>query len=126
MKKLTGLLSVILLLSGSLLAANPAKTIGNYLQKGEDITFSSLPEHRGILIKFRKGAEGRAVVLIYDKDKNVLRKDVLSKKSLQKGYVLNTLENGDYVVEVMLNKEDVKKEIHVYHEGDAKMFIIKV
>jgi len=38
---------------------------------------------------------------------------------------LTSLDNGDYTVEVTLNKLVMKKDIHVYMEGQVKTFIIK-
>jgi hypothetical protein len=127
MKRSTNLLLVLLLLSANLFAVVPTKTVYyNNAQKTSEITFSTLPSKKGIEVKFKKGTEGKAVIIIYDNDKNVLRKDVLSDaKSLEKGYILTTLDNGDYTVEVTLNKMVMKKAIHVYNEGQSKMFIIK-
>jgi len=97
-----------------------------YGLKKDAIIFSTLPSRNGIAVKFRKGATGKAIVIIYDNDKNVLRKDILSdEKSLEKGYILTSLENGDYTVEVTLNQSVMKKAIHVYMEGQVKTFLIK-
>ena len=63
--------------------------------------------------------------MIYDQNKNVLRKDVLtSNGNMEKAYVLNKLDEGDYTLEVIANKQTVKKNIHVYDEGSIKTFII--
>jgi len=53
-----------------------------------------------------------------------LRKDVLAGNR-SKGYILTTLENGDYTMEVTSNKQIVKKNIHVYDEGKTKTFIVQ-
>jgi hypothetical protein len=127
MKKSTKGFMVLLLLSTSLFTAVPAKTVG-YSNQPKDgaITFSTLPARNGIAVKFKKGTTGKAIVIIYDSGKNVLRKDILSDaKSLEKGYILTSLDNGDYAVEVTLGKEVVKKDIHVYMEGQVKTFLIK-
>jgi len=127
MKKSTKAFMVLLLFSTSLFAAVPAKVAGyNNQPKNETITFSTLPSKNGISVKFKKGATGKAVIIIYDSGKNVLRKDILSdQKSLEKGYILTKLDNGDYTVEVTLNKVVIKKGIHVYMEGQVKTFLIK-
>ncbi len=124
MKRSINLL-LVLLLSATLFAAIPAKAIYyNNAQKTSVITFSTLPSKKGIEVKFKKGTEGKAVIIIYDNDKNVLRKDVLSDaKSLEKGYILTTLEDGDYTVEVTLNKIVIQKKLHLtcfYNEGQTK------
>jgi len=127
MKKSTKVFMVLLLFSTSLFAVVPAKFSGyNNQPKSETIMFSTLPSKNGIEVKFKKGSTGKAIVIIYDSGKNVLRKDVLSDaKSLEKGYILTSLDNGDYTVEVTLGKEVVKKAIHVYMEGQVKTFLIK-
>lgn len=127
MKKSIKLFSVVLLLSINPFAGVHAKAIrSNYLQKTDVITFSSLPSRKGIEVKFKKGTPGKAIVIIYDSYNSVLRKDILSSaKSLEKGYILTSLDNGDYTVEVTFNKQVMKKSIHVYNEGQVKTFIIK-
>jgi len=63
--------------------------------------------------------------MIYDQDQNVIFKDVLPKdKTMEKGYILNQLDNGDYTIEVTSNKQVVKKDIHVYNEYKTKTFIV--
>ena len=118
---------VLLLLSTSLFGAVPAKPAGNNNQpKNETIMFSTLPARNGIAVKFKKGTTGKAIVIIYDSGKNVLRKDILSDaKSLEKGYILTSLDNGDYTVEVTLGKDVLRKSVHVYMEGQVKTFLIK-
>jgi hypothetical protein len=127
MKKSTRVFMVLFLLSTSLLPAVPAKAASSHNQpKSATITFSTLPSKNGIAVKFKKGATGKAIVIIYDSGKNVLRKDILSDaKSLEKGYILTSLDNGDYTVEVTLGTDVVKKSVHVYMEGQVKTFLIK-
>jgi hypothetical protein len=127
MKNTIKLTALFLLASTGLFAATTVKTIAAAAPSAKDeITFSSLPSERGVDVKVEKNAPGKAIIMIYDKDGNVLRKDVLSaKKGMEKAYILNQLENGDYTIEVTSNKQVVKKDIHVYDEGDTKMFIIK-
>ncbi|HZY35367.1 MAG TPA: hypothetical protein VFE53_01890 [Mucilaginibacter sp.] len=127
MKKPTIVFMVLLFLSTSLFAGKPAKpTVNNDQPKNGTIIFSTLPSKNGISVTFKKGATGKAIVIIYDNAKNVLRKDILSdQKSLEKGYILTDLENGDYTVEVTLNKVVIRKGVHVYMEGQVKTFLIK-
>ena len=127
MKNTIKLTALFLLASTGLFAATTVKTISTVAPAAKDeITFSSLPSERGVDVKVEKNAPGKAIIMIYDKDGNVLRKDVLSaKKGMEKAYILNQLENGDYTIEVTSNKQVVKKDIHVYDEGNTKMFIIK-
>ena len=127
MKNTIKLTALFLLASTGLFAATTVKTSGTVAPSTKDvITFSSLPSERGVDVKVEKNAPGKAIIMIYDKDGNVLRKDVLSaNKGTEKAYILTQLENGDYTIEVTSNKQVVKKDIHVYDEGDTKMFIIK-
>jgi len=39
---------------------------------------------------------------------------------MQKAFNLSQLDNGNYTVEVDLNKQVVKKIAHVYYRGDYK------
>lgn len=124
MKTSIKLTALFLLASAALFAATPLKTV--VPAKADVITFSSLPSERGIDVKVEKSAPGKAIVAIYDQDGNMLRKDVIgSGKAFEKAYILNKLDNGDYTIEVTSNKQVVKKSIHVYDEGDTKMFIVK-
>jgi hypothetical protein len=119
--KLTALLVV---LSTGLFAATPVKTVAP--AKKDLITFSSLPSHAGVDIKVEKSEPGKSIVIIYDKDDNVLLKDVIpAYKSMEKGYILNKLDDGDYKIEVTSNKQVVTKDIHVYNEDKTKVFIVK-
>ena len=127
MKKSIKVFMVLLLFSTSLFSAPSVKAAApNTQPKSEVIVFSTLPSRNGIAVKFKKGTTGKAIVIIYDSGQNVLRKDILSDaKSLEKGYILTSLDNGDYTVEVTVNKLIMKKDIHVYMEGQIKTFIIK-
>jgi len=118
MKHTIKLTALFLLAATGLFAAVPAKAL---TADAPSVTFSSLAANKGIAIKT---ADAKSIVMIYDQDKNVLRKDVLAG-NVTKGYVLNKLENGDYTIEVTTNNKIIKKNIHVYDEDKTKMFIIQ-
>lgn len=123
MKKSIKLTALFLLASASLFAAT---TKGPVTPSKADITFSSLPSHKGIEVKVQSAAPSKAIVIIYDADKNVIYKDALpAYKAMEKGYILNQLENGDYTIEVTENKQVVTKQIHVYDEDQTRVFIVK-
>jgi hypothetical protein len=126
MKNSIKLTALFLLVSAGLFAATSAKADGLVVPSTKDaITFSSLPSNKGLEVKVDGAASEKAIVMIYDKDGNVLRKDVLSAgKAFEKAYILNQLENGDYTIEVTSNKQVVKKDIHVYDEDNTRMFIV--
>lgn len=127
MKNAFKLSAVLLLFSTGVFAANPAKHHSAKAAPINDmVTFSTLPSKRGIEIAVDKNAPGEAVVLIYNWDNDVIWKDALKKdKGMQKAYILNNLDNGNYTVEVMVNKQMVRRTAHVYYKGDAKMVTIR-
>lgn len=118
--------ALFLLAATGLCAAVPAKASADDVPAGKAaVSVSSLASNKGITVKLNKEIAGRSVVMIYDQNKNVLRKDVLtSNGNMEKAYVLNKLDEGDYTLEVIANKQTVKKNIHVYDEGSVKTFII--
>lgn len=118
MKASIKLTALFLLATTGLFAAVPVKTLKADVPP---VTISTLALNKGIAVK---AIASKSIVMIYDQDKNVLRKDVLASNT-SKGYVLNTLENGDYTMEITSNKQTVKKNIHVYNEGPTKTFIVQ-
>jgi hypothetical protein len=127
MKNTITLTALFLLASTGLFAATSIKTNSAASTSPKDaISFSSLPSERGIAVKVENSEAAKAIVIIYDQDGNVLRKDVLSNgKGMEKAYILNKLDNGDYTMEVSVSKQVIIKAIHVYDEGQRKMFIIR-
>jgi hypothetical protein len=120
MKNTIKLTALALLISTGLFAATSAKANGKSPASAEVITVSS----KGVIVKVDNSA-AKAIVMIYDKDGNVIRKDILSgTKGTEKAYVLNQLDYGDYTMEVTSNKQVVKKAIHVYDEDQTKTFIV--
>ncbi|CAN5196674.1 hypothetical protein BH09BAC6_BH09BAC6_18620 [soil metagenome] len=123
MKKSITLAALLVMLTAGLFAATPIKVATTRLT-GE-VEFTSLPSNNGIEVKVSKSEAGKTSIIIYDMDKNVLRKDVLNgSNTAEKGYILTSLDNGDYTIEVTSNKKVVKQVVHVYDEGETKMFII--
>jgi hypothetical protein len=125
MKNSIKLTALFLLASVSVFAASPAKAKVSTDPAKDGITFSSLPSNKGVEVKVEGSKAAKAVVIIYDEDKNVIYKDAMpANKSMEKGYVLSQLDNGDYTIEVMSNHHKVTKDVHVYDEDGAKQFII--
>ena len=124
MKTSIKLTALFLLASTGIFAATLSKTKAPATAES-NITFSSLPSKMGIDVKVARSGECKAIVMFYDQDRNVMLKDVLSASgTMEKGYILSKLENGDYTMEVTLNKQVVKKAIHVYDEDHTKTFIV--
>jgi hypothetical protein len=125
MKTSIKLAAILLVASTGIFATASAKTM-DVPSKKAGVTLSSLPSNNGVKVKLDESTAGKAIVMIYDQDRNVLRKDILAKSgSIQKGYVLNKLENGDYTIEVTANNQVVKKSIHVYDEDNNRVFLVK-
>ncbi|MFI5136209.1 MAG: hypothetical protein ACHQIM_00190, partial [Sphingobacteriales bacterium] len=90
------------------------------------VRFSLMPSKRGIEIKVKSGAAAKATVLIYNWNNDVVWKDKLTpKKGMDKAFNLSRLGNGNYTIEVMVNKQKVEKTAHVYYRGDTKFVQIR-
>jgi hypothetical protein len=125
MKNSIKLTALLVLASVSVFAASPAKTKASSIPSKGVITFSSLPSNKGVDIKVETATAAKAVVIIYDDSKNVIYKDVLpAYKTIERAYILNQLDNGDYTIEVTSSHQTVTKDVHVYDEDGAKEFII--
>jgi hypothetical protein len=121
MKKSITLAAILLALGTSVFAALPAKTKAPV--SSDEISFFGLKADNGFAVKINKQEAGKSIVMILDKDKNVVFKDLVSKgASAEKGYIVTGLENGDYTVEVTTNKQVVKKQMHVYSDGVNKSY----
>ena len=119
MKKTIALAALILGLGTSVFAATPAKSKAP--KAGEKVSFSSLKDDKGFGVSVETG---KSIVMFYDANNNVIFKDVLSKGGAAvKGYIVTSLEDGDYTVEVKTGKDVVTKQMHVYDDGQAKSYI---
>jgi hypothetical protein len=120
MKKSIALAALLLVIGTSVFAAAPAKSTGS---SQDEISFVPLKSDAGFGVQIEKETAGKSIVIISDNDGNVIFKDLLSKgASGTKGYIISSLEYGDYTVEVVSNKQTVKKQLHVYDDGTAKSF----
>jgi hypothetical protein len=91
----------------------------------EVVSFKALANDRGLKVNFAKSESGKSVVKVYNKNNELLLKDIVpSKTDVSKGYVLNGLEDGEYTMEITTDNQVVKKSIHVYQDGDQKSFYI--
>lgn len=123
MKTSIKLTILLVLASASVFAATPPKAAVPPAKA--TITLSSLPSLNGLEIKVEGNTASKAVVIVYDENKNVVYKDVMPAfKSMEKGYILTHLEDGTYSLEVTVKHQTVKENIAVYQEGDSKSFIV--
>jgi hypothetical protein len=120
MKKSIALAALLLVIGTSVFAAAPAKSTGS---SQDEISFVPLKSDNGFGVQIEKETAGKSIVIISDNDGNVIFKDLLSKgASGTKGYIISSLEYGDYTVEVVSNKQTVKKQLHVYDDGTTKSY----
>jgi hypothetical protein len=121
MKKSIALGALLLVLGTSVFAATPAKIKDNGAK--DEVSFVQLKTDNGFGITIDKETAGKTIVIVYDDAQNVIFKDVLSKgKSGEKSYLISSLEAGDYTVEVVSKGQTVKKQMHVYEDGDSKSY----
>ena len=122
MKKSITLAALLLALGTSVFAATTVKAGDNGTK--DEISFVPLKTDDGFGVKIDKETAGKSYVIIYDTNSNVIFKDVLSKgESAIKGYVITSLETGDYTVEVASKGQSVKKQMHVYQQdSDSKSY----
>ncbi|MBS1522073.1 MAG: hypothetical protein JST50_13810 [Bacteroidetes bacterium] len=120
MKKSIALAALLAVLGTSVFAATSVKSGDN---NTDEISFVQLKKDNGFGVMIDKETAGKAVVIVYDDANNVIFKDVLSKgQSGEKSYLISSLETGDYTVEVVSKGQTVKKQMHVYEDGDAKSY----
>jgi hypothetical protein len=121
MKKSITLAALLLVVGTSVFAASPAKFSTPAAK--EEITFVPLKSDKGFGVQVNTATAGKTIVIVYDDEKNVIFKDLLSKNAIgEKGYIVNNLPVGDYTIEVVSGGQSVKKEMHVYDDGQAKSY----
>jgi len=120
MKKSITLAALLLVIGTSVFAAAPAKSTRN---SKDEISFVPLKSDNGFGVQIEKESAGKSIVIVSDNSGEVIFKDLLSKgASGTKGYIISSLDYGDYTVEVVSNKQIVKKQLHVYDDGAAKSY----
>jgi hypothetical protein len=123
MKNSIKLSALFLLLSAGIFTATAANAKPHTGDTKDVITVSSLKHERGVAVIISKAQASKSYVTIFDQANNILMEDFLpSKAEVEKGYVLTSLDNGDYKFEIRLNDEVVTKTVHVYDEYNKKKF----
>lgn len=118
----------VLVVSALVSTASFAKTIDGTNDEAASknaVAINALSNDRGVRVSvLREENAGKAYVVIYDNDKNVLRKDALPKNvnAMEKGYLIKDLEAGDYTIEVVSNNQSETKKFHVYEDEGKKSF----
>jgi hypothetical protein len=118
MKKIITIAAIILVAGTSVFAApNKAKAP----KAKPTVSFTAVQSENAFGVKAE--AE-KTVVIIYDQDGNAMFKDVVTKGlPTEKSYNVSALETGDYTVEIKSEKSDVKKQMHVYDNGQGKSYL---
>jgi ABC-type sugar transport system substrate-binding protein len=118
MKKSIALAALLLALGTTVFAAE--KTTA---KSTDEVSFVPLKSDNGFGVNVNKQEAGKSIVIVYDNESNVVFKDLLSKDaSAQKGYIVSELQEGDYTVEVASKGQSVKKQMHVYDDGQGKSY----
>jgi hypothetical protein len=116
MKKSIKLTAILLLVSVCtvVMPGVEAKTINSTPPVKDVINISSLPSNVGVGVNVEKNTSGKVVIMIFDEYGNVLLKQVLSTgRDVEKDYILNKLDNGEYTIQVTSNKKEMEKDISV-------------
>ena len=128
MKKFITLTSLSLLLGMGVCSTVSAKPINFHMRSHhetsshEQVSFIPLHQKEGFAIMVDKLDPGKSMVIIYDRDKNVVFKDCLTKGTRnEKKYILSNLNNGDYTVEVYSKMHDIQTSFYVYDNGKKKI-----
>jgi len=106
-------------------AANKTTTIGKGIPQ-DSIALNSVAD-ASVNVFIHKDAPGASSVAIYNADKVMILKDVLSTDAevISRGYVFTSLEDGDYTIEVTSDDQVVTKTVQVFSdEDDQKMFLL--
>jgi hypothetical protein len=127
MKKFITLTSLSLLLGMGVCSTVSAKPVSFHIRSlrevssNEQVSFIPLKKEKGFAVMVDKPDPGKSMVIIYDKDKNVVFKNCLTKNvRAEKKYNMAYLDKGDYTVEVYSKMHDVKTPFYVYNNGETK------
>ena len=117
MKKSIKLTAILLLVSVCtvMMPGVQAKTINSIPPAKDVINISSLPSNVGVGVNVEKNNPGKVVIMIFDEYGNVMLKQVLSAgREVEKDYILNKLDNGEYTIQVTSNKKEMEKDIRIF------------
>jgi hypothetical protein len=128
MKKFITLASLSLFLGMGISTAVSAKPIHFHMRSHQrtmstaQVSFIPLQQKLGFAVMVDKFEPGKSMVIVYDRDKNVVFKDCLTKGTRnEKKYILSNLDNGDYTVEVYSKNHDIQTSFYVYDSGKKKV-----
>ncbi|HTE01086.1 MAG TPA: hypothetical protein VK668_17470 [Mucilaginibacter sp.] len=122
MKTSIKLIALFLLLGTGAFASTPTKH-NHKVNMHDQVSLIPLHQKEGFAIMVDKADPGKSVVIIYDRDLNVVFKDCLTKGNTrsEKKYIFPDLANGDYTVEVFSKNHDVKTQFFIYNDGKKRI-----
>jgi hypothetical protein len=122
MKKSIKLAVLFLLLGMGVSSTVSAKTKNHTAKAREQVSLIPLHAKGGFAVVVDKQEPGKSVVIISDRDNNVVYKDLLTKGTrAEKKYNFTNLDDGYYTVEVFSKGHDIKTHFLVYTRGQKKM-----
>jgi hypothetical protein len=126
MKKSIKLTALALLISACAFAAKPQFSMHANTKSMDHIVFYTLPSQSGIDLRINKINMQPTMVVIRDSNGNILWSDKMKgDKDIRRGYNLTQLDEGDYSIEITSGMEVFKRNIHIYHEGSVRSFIVE-
>lgn len=118
MKK-TFIIATLVLAAATSVFAAPGKS--KAAKANNTVSFTTSAKENTFAVKV---AAEKAVVIIYDENGNAIYKDLVTKGlPTEKSYNVSNLDNGDYTVEIKSEKSDIKKQMHVYDNGEGKSYL---
>jgi hypothetical protein len=128
MKTSIKLSALFFLLSAGVFATNAAQAKDNTdltPKAKQTVSYDLLDHDRGLKVTLAKSESGRTYVRFYNKDNQLLMKDVVNTKTdVSKGYVFSELDLGEYKLEITTDGKVTNETVRIYQDGDDKLFYI--
>jgi len=122
MKKSITLATLLLFLGIAASSTVSAKPKSHHVKSREQVSLIPLRAKKGFAVMVDKQEPGKSIVIVYDKDKNVVFKDLLTKGAkAEKKYIFSNLDAGDYTIEVYSKEHDIKTPFFVSNSGQKKI-----
>jgi hypothetical protein len=128
MKTSIKLSALFFLLSSGVFATNAAQAKDNTdltPKAKQTVSYDLLDHDRGLKLTLAKSESGRTYVRFYNKDNQLIMKDVVNTKTdVSKGYVFSELDLGEYKLEITTDGKVTNETVRIYQDGDDKLFYI--
>ena len=128
MKTSIKLSALFFLLSAGVFATNAAQAKDNTdltPKAKQTVSYDLLDHDRGLKLTLAKSESGRTYVRFYNKDNQLIMKDVVNTKTdVSKGYVFSELDLGEYKLEITTDGKVTNETVRIYQDGDNKSFYI--